>query len=170
MFNKKIEDAIIDQINYEMYSGYIYLSMASYFESVNLKGFANWMRIQVQEENFHAMKMFDFVLERGGRPLLKAIGEPKNDWKDAIECFKVALEHEESVTSRINNLLELAVAEKDHATANFLQWYVAEQVEEESSVSEILEQLKMIDGKGSGMFMIDKELKARVFTPPVAGE
>lgn len=167
MITKKVEKALNEQINAELYSSYIYLSMSAYFENQNMKGFANWMRIQAQEELTHAMKFFDFVSERGGKVELKAIDKPESTWKGVLQVIEETYKHELFITSCINNLVNVAIAEKDHATNNFLQWFVSEQVEEEANVSEILEQLKMIDGKGPGLFMLDRELKTRVFVPPV---
>ncbi len=164
--NKKVEKALSEQINAEMYSSYLYLSMSAYFADANMSGFANWMRIQAQEELAHAMIFFDYVNERGGRVDLKVIEKPKKEWKNAIEVFEETLKHEQHVTSLINNLVNLAIEEKDHATNNMLQWFVKEQVEEEANANQILGEVKMTEGKGPGMFMIDRELKARVFTPP----
>jgi ferritin len=168
MISKKMQDAINKQINEEMFSAYLYLSMSTYFESVNLKGFANWMRVQYQEESFHAMKFFDYVLERGGTVTLKQIEAPKNKWKGVLDVFQETYKHEQKITSLINNLVTLAMQEKDYAANSFLQWYVNEQVEEEANVTDLLEQLKMIEGKGPALFMLDRELKTRVFTPPAA--
>jgi len=165
MISKKVETEINKQINAELYSAYLYLSMAAWFESKNLKGFANWMRIQYQEETAHAMKFYDYVSERGGNISLKEIAAPKATWKNVIDVFAETLKHENHVTALINNLMNVALAEKDHAAANFLQWFVNEQVEEEANATEILEQLKMIEGKGPALFMIDRELKQRVFVP-----
>lgn len=165
MINKKIQDAINDQINAELYSSYLYLSMVAYFESINLKGFANWMRVQVQEENAHAMKMYDYLIERGGEVILAAIDAPPTTWKSPVDVFEATYAHEQLVTSRINKIISLAMKEDDHATYNEYQWFVAEQVEEEANASGILAQLKLIDGNPSALFMIDRELATRVFTP-----
>lgn len=167
MLNKRLEVAINEQINAELYSAYLYLSMGAYFEAQNLSGFANWMRVQFQEEQFHALKFFDYINERGGKVVLEAIEKPKVDWENAVEVFEETLKHEYHVTSLINNLMDIAIEEKDHATKSFLNWYVDEQVEEEANASALLEQLKLIDGKGHGMLMLDKELATRVFVPPV---
>lgn len=167
MISKKMSEEINKQINEELYSAYLYLSMSAWFASKNLMGFANWMRIQFQEEEFHAFKMFDYLLERGGQPELKPIDGPKTDWKDAIEIFEDSYNHEQHITSRINHMINVAYEEKDHAAITFLQWFVNEQVEEEANASGMLEQLKLIDGKGPGLFMLDREAKSRVFNPPV---
>jgi ferritin len=168
MISKKMEEALNAQVNAEMYSAYLYLSMESYFKSLNLNGFANWMRVQTQEEMMHAMKMYDFINERGGRVLLKTIEGPQTKWDSPLAVFKAVLKHEQKVTSMINDLVNLAIKEKDHATNSFLQWFVNEQVEEESSADEAVQQLKMMEDAPGGMFMLDRELGQRVFTPPAA--
>ena len=166
MISKKMEEALNEQVNAELYSSYLYLSMESFFKSQNLNGFANWMRIQTQEEVMHAMKMYDFINERGGRVLLKAIEGPQTEWDSTLAVFKAVSEHEQKVTGLINNLVDLAITEKDHATNSFLQWFVNEQVEEEASADEIVQQLKMMENAPGGIFMFDRELGQRVFTPP----
>ena len=163
MLSKKMEEALNKQVNAELWSAYLYLAMSAYFKNKNLNGFANWMRVQYQEETTHALKLFDFINERGGSAKLEAIAKVEQTWKDPIAVFEITLAHEKKVTSLINNLVDISLQEKDHATGNMLQWFVAEQVEEEANAEEILQQLKMIHGKGEGLFMIDKELKARVF-------
>ena len=166
MISKKIEKALNKQINAELYSAYLYLSMVAYFESVNLPGFANWMKVQTQEELMHAMKIYDFVNERGGRVVLKAIEAPPTEWDSPLDAFEATYKHEQKVTGLINNLVNLAIEEKDHATNSFLQWFVNEQVEEESSVDNVAQKLKMVEKSPGGVFMIDSELGQRVFTPP----
>jgi ferritin len=161
-----MEKALNEQINAEMYSAYLYLSMESYFRSLDLSGFANWMRVQVQEELMHAMKMYDFVDARGGRIILKAIAAPEAEWKSPLAVFEATYKHEQKVTGLINDLVSLAIKEKDHATNTFLQWFVNEQVEEESSADKIIQQMKMMKDAPGGMFMLDRELGQRVFTPP----
>ena len=168
MISKKVEKELNKQINAELYSAYLYLSMSAYFEFENLKGFANWMRVQAQEELTHAMKIYDYLNERGGRVELAEVAAPKTSWQGVIEVFEDTYRHEQKVTKLINNLVDVAAEEKDYATVNFLQWFVSEQVEEEASSSAILEQLKLIDGKGPALLMIDRELKQRVFVPPAA--
>lgn len=163
MINKKIESAINEQINAEMYSSYLYLAMCAYFEEQNLSGFANWMRIQAQEEMTHAMKFFDYINERGGRVDLKPIEGPPTDWENPMVVMQEVYEHEQKVTGLIHSLVKLARDEQDYATENMLQWYVAEQVEEEANADAIIQQLKFIDGKGQGLLMIDKELQQRQF-------
>ena len=169
MINEKMQDAINEQINAEMYSAYLYLSMSAYFESEGLSGFANWMRVQYDEEVFHAMKFFNYVAERGGRVTLKAIDAPQAEWKSVIDVFENTLEHERHVTSLINNLVDLSIELKDHATNQMLQWFVEEQVEEESTAETILDELKLIGEAKSGLFMMNRELAQRTFSPP-AGE
>lgn len=168
MINQRVADAINAQINAEMYSAYLYLSMSAYFEEENLAGFANWMRIQFEEEQFHAMKFFNYLSERGGRVELEAIEKPKVSWDSIIEVFEETLEHERHVTSLINNLMDIAIEERDHATSSFLQWYIDEQVEEEAAAEGILTQLKFIGGQGNAVLMLDREMAARTFTPPAA--
>jgi len=168
MISKKMEEALNAQVNAELYSAYLYLSMESYFQSLNLNGFANWMRVQTQEEVSHAMKIYDFINERGGRALLKGIDAPPTEWNSPLAVFKAAYAHEQKVTGLINGLVDLAIKEKDHATNSFLQWFVNEQVEEEASADEIVQQLKMMEKAPGGMFMLDRELGQRVFTPPAA--
>jgi len=166
MIKENILDALNKQINKEFYSAYLYLSMSTYAESIGLKGFAQWLKVQSQEELDHAMRIYNYVIERGGRVKLYAIEEPKNDWKSIIEVFEDGYKHEQFMTESINNLMDLAISEKDYATVNFLQWFVNEQVEEEASFSEILDKLKLIGDDKRGLFMLDKELGQRVYTPP----
>ncbi|MBN2259071.1 MAG: ferritin [Clostridiales bacterium] len=167
MISKKIVDTINAQINEELFSSYLYLSMAAYFENMSLTGFANWMRIQAQEEQFHAMKFFDYLIERGGEVELLAIEKPENKWDSILIAFEETLKHEEHITERINNLVSIAFDEKDYAAQNFLQWYVDEQVEEEAAASQILEQLRFLGENKHGLLMLDREFRTRVFTPPV---
>ena len=140
--------------------------MAAWFDAENLPGCANFFKIQVQEERFHAMKMYDFLNERGGRVKLKAIEKPEVDFASALEIFEIAYKHEQFVSKLINELMDLAIEEKDHATKSFLNWFIDEQVEEEASMDAIVGKLKMLGGNGHGMLMIDNELGSRVFTPP----
>lgn len=166
MLNKKLELELNKQVNAEFYSAYLYLSMSAFLATKNLSGFSNWMKVQFKEEQFHALKLYQYILDRGGMVELETIEKPKTEWKDILDVFEEVLAHEEKVTSLINNLVDVAMQEKDHATVNMLQWFVAEQVEEEANVSEFLDQLKLIEGKGSGLFMLDREAKQRAFTPP----
>lgn len=167
MLTKRMEEELNDQIVREMFSSNLYLSMSSYFESTNLRGFANWMRIQAQEEFAHTMKFYEYILDRGSRAIIGQIEAPNSHWENVIDVYSEVLGHERAVTASINNLVKIAREENDFATDNFLQWYIAEQVEEEANVSDVLEQLKMIDGKGAGLFILDRELKQRVFVPIV---
>lgn len=170
MISKKMEQALNEQINAELYSAYLYLSMAAYFESVNLPGFTNWMRTQTQEESMHAMRIYDFVNERGGRVILKGIEQPPAEWKTPLAVFEATCKHEQKVTGLINELVNSAIAEKDHATNVFLQWFVNEQVEEEKSAGDIVGKLKLIEGSPQALYMVDKEMAQRVFVPPQPAE
>ncbi len=166
MISKKLEEAINYQINRELYSEYYYLSMASYFNSVGLSGFENFFLIQVEEERFHAMKLYRFLNEKGGRVNLQAIEAPKTKFNSALEVFELAYDHEKLVSKLINDLMDLAIKENDHAAKNHLNWFVEEQVEEEASMETTLNKLKLIGGEGHGLLMLDNELAQRVFTPP----
>lgn len=170
MISKKLQDAINLQINRELFSEYLYLSMAAYLDSLGLQGFAHFFKIQVQEERFHALKFFDYMNERGGRVILDKIEQPQIDFDSPVEVFEMSYKHEQFVTKSINELMDIAISEKDHATKSFLNWFVDEQVEEEASMDNILNQLKMIGGKGQGMLMLDRELAQRAFNPPVINE
>jgi ferritin len=170
VINSKVQDALNYQLNREMYSAYMYLSMSAYFQSTNLKGFANWMHIQAQEEMVHAMKFYDFIAQRGGRVTLTDIEAPQKEWKSPLDAFENVYQHEQKVTGLIHDLVDLAIAEKDHATNNFLQWFVDEQVEEEESSSEVAEKLKLIGEGTGGLYMLDRELGQRIFTPPATAE
>ncbi len=156
-------DALNEQIKNEFYSAYMYLGMSAYFADMGLPGFANWMRIQAKEEVTHATKMYDYVLSRGGRVQLKAVDAPPSSWDSPLAVMQAGLEHEKFVTKCLNELTDLAVKEKDHATQIFLSWYVTEQVEEEQSFSDIVNALKLIKGEGQGLLMLDRELASRVF-------
>ncbi len=164
MIDKKMEKALNGQVNAEMYAAYLYLALAAYFETTALDGFANWMYAQVEEEIGHAMRIFHFINERGGQVVLEAVTKPTADINSPLEAFEAALAHEQKVTGMINELVDLASELKDHATYNFLQWFVNEQVEEEDSVDEVIQKLKLIGDRGNAIFMLDKELGARVPT------
>ena len=165
MIKKNIEQALNDQINKEMYSSYIYLSMSAHFESIDLSGFAHWMKVQALEELVHAMKIFNYVNERGGRVVLETIDKPQHSWDSPLAVFQHVYEHEQFVTSLINKLVDLAIKERDHATNQFLQWFVEEQGEEEDTANGVVQKLKLVQD-GGGLFMLDKELGVRLFTPP----
>jgi ferritin len=171
MISKKIEKAFNDQIQAELFSAYLYLAMSAYFTAENLEGMAHWMRMQTQEEVLHAMKMYDYLAERDGRPVLQPVDAPPKTWKSPLAVFEAAFKHEQLVTRRINTMADLALAEKDHATHTFLQWFVNEQVEEESVASGIVAKLKMVKDFGGGIYMMDQELAGRAApTPPAASE
>ena len=170
MISKKVEKAFNSQINAEMYSAYLYLSMAAYFESENLNGFASWMKVQAQEEMTHAMKFYSFINERGGRVTLDAIEAPQKKWTSPLAAFEGAYKHEQKVTGLIDGLVETAKAEKDHASEIFLQWFVTEQVEEEASADEIVQKLKLMADAPGGLFMLDREMGQRTFTAGAAEE
>lgn len=166
MLSKTMEKAINGQINAELYSSYMYLAMSAWFTAKGLAGFANWMRQQAQEEMFHAIKFYDFVGSRGGKVALAGIAKPPGDWKNSIEVFQATLAHEQKVTGMINNLVNQAMKERDHATNICLQWFVTEQVEEEANATAILDKLKLIGKETGGLFALDQELAQRVFTLP----
>ena len=161
MLTEKMQTALNGQLNAELYSSYLYLSMNAYFKSVNLDGFANWMYYQAQEELEHCMKFYDFVIQRGGKVVLTQIEAPPTEWDSPMAVFEATLAHEQKVTGLINDLVEVALEERDHATNIFLQWFVSEQVEEEESVNGVLEQLKLMGDAQGGLFMIDRELAKR---------
>jgi len=161
MLSKTMQAAMNKQINAELHSAYIYLSMSAYFESQNLAGFAHWMRMQWGEELIHAQKFFDFINERRGRVLLEAIEAVPTEWDSALAVFENAFEHERKISKLIDELVNQALKEKDHAANSFLQWFVDEQVEEESSADAIVQQLKLIGDSGNGMYMLDREMAAR---------
>ena len=161
MISKKMQDALNGQINAELYSSYLYLAMEAYFQSINLSGFANWMRVQAQEEKAHAMKMYDFIIERGGRVMLDEIAKPPGEWKSPLAVFEASYKHEQKVTGLINDLADLAMKEKDHAAGVFLQWFITEQVEEEKNASEIVGKLQLLKDSAGSMYMLDKELGKR---------
>jgi len=168
MIGKKIEAAFNGQINAETYSAYLYLSMSAALEGMNLPGFANWMRVQAQEEMVHAMKFYTHIIERNGTVTLKAIDTPPVKWKTVNSVFEDALAHEQKVTGMINDLVDLAIKEKDHAANMFLQWFVNEQIEEEKNPSDVLKKLEFVKDRPEGLLMLDKEMAARIFTPPAA--
>lgn len=168
MISKKMEQALSDQVNFEFYSAYFYLSMSAHCASIGLKGFANWFMVQYQEETFHAMKIYQFILDRGGVVHLQAINEPEQSFASPLEMFTKTLEHEQEVTRRFNELSDLSFVEKDHASRIFLQWFVTEQIEEEANVNEAIDRLKMVGQEKSGLFMLDNEFATRTFVAPTA--
>jgi ferritin len=162
MLSKKMQDALNKHLNEEFYSSYLYLSIAAHFEEENLKGFANWFKVQSQEEYGHAMKFYSYIVQTGGEVKLKEISAPKTSWKSVMEAFKDTLAHENKITGLIHKLVDAAIQAKDYATNNFLQWFVTEQVEEEATVEEIIHKLEMIGDNKGGLYMMDRELGARV--------
>ena len=166
MLSERMMEALNAQLNRELYSAYLYLSMSAYSTFKGLKGFANWFMVQYQEEVVHAMKIYSYVNNQGGQVKLLAITQPPTEFGSPLQMFEKTLEHERFVTKSINELVDLASHEKDHATAIFLQWFVTEQVEEEANDNEIISRLKLVGSDGNGLLMLDKELAARVFVPP----
>ena len=159
--SKKMQDALNEQIKEEMASAYIYLAMAAYCESINLPGFARWMQAQSNEELAHAMKFYGYINERGGRVIFQALEQPETEFEGPVDVFEKTLAHEQYITGRIHKLYALATEEKDYASTGLLQWFVDEQVEEESNATEILDILKMIGDKGQALFMVDRQLGSR---------
>jgi ferritin len=162
MLSEKMTNELNEQVNREMYSAYLYMAMSSYSDSIGLKGFANWFMVQFHEEMFHAMKIYEYIQRQGEQPVLKAIDTPPSRFETALDMFEKTLEHEQFVTKSINNLMDLAIEEKDHATRIFLQWYVTEQVEEEENDNDIISQLKLIGDNPQGLMMLDRELGQRM--------
>ena len=165
MLSKKLEEALNAQINAEFWSAYLYLLMSADFASKGLPGFANWMEIQFKEEQDHAMKFLNYILSRGGKVELKPIAKVEKSWKSPLAAFKSTLEHEQVVTKLINDLYALATEEKDYATQSMLKWFIDEQVEEEENAQALIDTLTLLDGNGYGIYQLDKELAARVYTP-----
>ena len=170
MLSEKMVDALNGQINKEMYSAYLYMAMSAYSDSKGLKGFANWFNVQYKEEMEHAMKLYHYVQEQSAQVKLLAIEQPPAEFGTPLDMFEKTLAHEQFVTKSINGLMDQAISEKDHATQIFLQWFVTEQIEEEANDNEIIDKLKLAGQEGNGLFMIDKELGARVYTPPAEGK
>lgn len=165
MLNKKIEDAINNQINAELWSAYLYLSMSLDCASKGLQGAANWFEIQYQEEQAHAMKFKNYIISRGGKAKLQPIAEVQTEWALLLDIFKDTLVHEQHVTALLNNIYMIALDEKDVATQSMLKWFIDEQVEEEENATSMIDALKMIGDNGYGLYMLDKELATRVFVP-----
>lgn len=164
MLNEKMEEALNEQINKEMYSSYLYLAMSAYSSYIGLAGFAHWFRVQVEEENIHAMKLFNYINDQGGRVRLKGIKEPPMEFGTAMDMFQQTLKHEQFITRSIHDLAALAQAEKDEATALFLEWYVKEQVEEEENDNNIIAKLRGVDKNEYVISAVDAELAKRL--PP----
>ena len=166
MVPDKIQKALNEQIMHELYSAYLYLSMAAWLETEGLEGMGRWMRVQALEEMEHAMKFFDHILERGGEPELLAIGKPPVKWDSPLKAFEDALEHEKFISGKINDLMTLSIEEGDHASRTLLQWFVDEQVEEEDNASRNVHNIGMVGDGGQGLLMVDREMGARVFKIP----
>jgi len=167
MINENVAKVLNEQVNKEFYSAYLYLAMSAYFSDLGLLGFANWMRIQAQEEQAHAMLMYDFLVSRGEKVILTSIAAPSTDWKNTLEVMEEVLVHEVYVTGLINNIISVAEEVKDRATMSYFNWFVDEQVEEESNAQDIISKLKLIGDDKSALYLLDKDLSARVFTQPV---
>jgi len=165
MLSKKMIDRINQQIKNELYSGHYYLSMAAYCASIDLDGFANFFVIQEQEERVHAMKFFHYLVEQNADVMIYGLDQPKTDFKSLEEVFTLAYEHEQLVTRLINEIMDLALEDRDYATQSFLKWYIDEQVEEEASMLSILKKIQCMGSKGHGIYMIDRELAQRAFKP-----
>ncbi len=168
MVSEKIQEALNEQVNKEFYSAYLYLAMSAYCNRIGLPGFSNWMRQQYEEESLHVTKMYDYILGQGGQVHLKQIVEPPTEYGTPLDLFEMTLEHEQFVTGCINELMGMAVDEHDYATQTFLQWYVTEQVEEESNVNDILAPLRMVGDDKGGLMMIDQQLAKRLPPAPLA--
>jgi ferritin len=166
MVSRKMEEALNGQVNKEMYSAYLYMAMSAYSDSIGLKGFANWFMVQYHEEMLHAMKIYEFIARVGGKVKLASVAEPPSEFGTPLEMFKKTLEHEQFITKSINDLVDLAMEDKDHATQIFLQWYVTEQVEEEENDNDIIAKLELVGNGKEGIFMIDQELGGRMTTVP----
>jgi|FLYN01.1.fsa_nt_gi ferritin len=168
MLSDKMQEALNAQINAELYSSYLYLSMAAYFYAENFPGFANWMRVQEQEERTHATRFYDYIISRNGRVTLRPIEGPQVEWESPLAAFEDAYKHEQKVTGLIHKLVDLALNEGDHATHSFLKWFVDEQVEEEANVDAVVQDLRRAGNSPQILFMLDRELGAR--TPEAGGE
>ncbi|MEK3720933.1 ferritin [Paenibacillus sp. FSL H8-0034] len=166
MLNDSLSTALNDQMNFEFYSSHVYLAMAAYCSGESLDGFANFYIVQAEEERFHAMKIYKFLNDRGRRAVVIGMDNPKNDYVSMLDVFERAYEHEQIVTKRIYDLSDIAMNEREHATIQFLKWFIDEQVEEEAMFDTIINKLKRIDKDSNAFFMMDTEFAGRVFTPP----
>ena len=164
MISEKMTEALNEQVNREVYSAYLYMSMSAHCNQEGLKGFANWFMVQYHEEMFHAMKIYEYIQRQGAQVKLGAVQAPPASFESPLEMFIQTLAHEQFITASINDLMELAITEKDHATQIFLEWYVTEQVEEEENDNDMIAQLKLIDGNPQGLLMLDRELAGRMTT------
>lgn len=170
MLSKKMTDSLNEQVNKEMYSAYLYMAMSAHADNTGLKGFANWFMVQYEEEMTHAMKIYHYLQGQGARIKLMAIEEPADSFASPLDMFEKTLAHEQFITKSINELVDLAVQEKDHATQIFLQWFVTEQVEEEANDNEIIDKLKLVGDSPNGLFMLDADLGKRVFVNEATAE
>ena len=170
MLSERMVEALNIQLNKEIYSAYLYMSMSAYSTYIGMKGFANWFMVQYQEEMMHAMKIYNYINDQCEQVKLRAIEQPPTEFKSPLDMFERTLEHEKFVTRSINELVDLAIEEKDHATNIFLQWFVTEQIEEEGNDNDIIAKLKLVGEEGNGLLLLDKELAARVFSPPATVE
>lgn len=168
MLSTKMEQALNDQLAAENYSAHLYLAITAYFRSIDLSGFANWMQVQYQEEISHSLKFFDYIDDRDGKMQVQAVEAPPSEWASPLEAYEASYAHEKTISENINDLVTLALAENDHSTNNFLQWFVAEQVEEVSSVKGILQKLKFAQNSPTSILMLDQELAKRTFVAPAA--
>lgn len=166
MISTKLGDALNAQLNFEQSSSFLYLSMAAHLQSKGLQGFANWMKIQVQEENFHADRYYNYIIERGAKVELGEIEKPKTTWNSLLEIFEDTLEHEQKITKATNELMDKAIEEKDHAAVTFLQWFINEQVEEEANAEDALNKVRLIGENGNAIYILDQEFAKRVFVAP----
>lgn len=170
MLSERLLDALNDQVNFEFYSSYTYLAMAAYAESIDLSGFANFFRVQAQEELFHAMKFYDYIFQKNGDVKLKAISQPEVEFENMIDVFEKGYAHEQIVTKRIYNLTDIATEEREHATISLLKWFIDEQVEEENTFNTIIKKLRRVENNPAALYMLDDELAQRVFTPPATAK
>lgn len=168
MLNERLLEALNDQVNFEFYSSYTYLAMASYAESVDLSGFANFFRVQAQEELFHAMKFYDYIFQKNGTVTLNTIPKPNGSYESMMDVFNKGYEHEQEVTKKIYTLADIANEEREHATISLLKWFIDEQVEEENTFNSLLKKIRRAEGNPAAIYMIDEELSKRTFVPPTA--
>lgn len=166
MLNEKLIKALNEQVNFEFYSSYTYLAMAAYAESVDLSGFANFFRVQAQEELFHAMKFYDYIFQKNGTVVLETIEKPNTSYENILDVFMRGYEHEQEVTKRIYHLADLANEEREHATISLLKWFIDEQVEEENTFNTLLKKIRRAEGNPATIYMLDEELAKRTFIPP----
>ncbi|MPQ43844.1 ferritin [Clostridium tarantellae] len=168
MLSENLLNELNEQVNFEFYSSYTYLAMSAFAESVDLSGFANFFRVQAQEELFHAMKLYDYIFQKGGVVKLDTVQKPNSEFKDIIDAFEKGYEHEKLVTSKIYKLADIASEEKEHATLSLLNWFIDEQVEEENNFNSLLKRVRRSEGNPAALYMMDDELATRIFTPPTA--